>query len=600
MGTLRIPKSARYNPQVLEYETSLIAAWIRRAVDQGISLPRTRAELDRGVDRAARPGDFMIIAPLRKNLSLHASALAGVGIESQVVGGTTVNELETLGLLRLCLRAVLRPHDPLALAALLRGRLFGFSDPQLHAFRKAGGDFDFRTGPPQGLDQETAELFGSAFERLQRYATWFRRLPPLAALERMAADLGLPALAGSGPQGEIRAGSLAKGIEHLRERQRGAWSAAFLLDSLEELVKQNPRMDGISAVWPAEPGVRIMNLHQAKGLEAPVVFLADPTGGNGNHPVSVHIDRSGPESLGYLSLTQKNGYQHRVLAQPPGWEEKEAREAKFAQAEEERLLYVAATRAGSGLFISQRESSPGANRWRPFEKFLGGAPELEPPALAEPETEPGPGPARELDPAQAAQELEQIGERWARAVRPSYRSGAAKEVSMGLVDWSGREGGRGKEWGSVIHNLLEAALNDPEADLGPLAVSFLGDQELDLDLAPQALDQVKRVMESGIWKRALGSPERLAEASFETLLDLEGEELPVHVRGAIDLVFAEGPGWVIVDYKTDAVGPGGAGAILEKYHPQLEIYARAWRLLSGREVVEKGVLLVGTGDYLTL
>ena len=40
------------------------------------------------------------------------------------------------------------------------------------------------------------------------------------------------------------------------------------------------------------PVVRLMNLHKVKGLEAPIVFLSDPTG-QYDHPVDLHVDRSG-------------------------------------------------------------------------------------------------------------------------------------------------------------------------------------------------------------------------------------------------------------------------------------------------------------------
>ena len=61
------------------------------------------------------------------------------------------------------------------------------------------------------------------------------------------------------------------------------------------------RHDAVPAASPAEAPVRIMNLHQAKGLEAPVVFLADPTGAFTHEP-QIHIDRSGGPARGYLAI----------------------------------------------------------------------------------------------------------------------------------------------------------------------------------------------------------------------------------------------------------------------------------------------------------
>ena len=327
--TIRIPRSAKNRDQAADYETGLIAARIRQAVDQGLELPRTSGELARGLDRAARPSDFMIISPFRSRLSLFASALSRAGLEHQVVGGTTVNDLDELGLLRNCLGAVLNPHDALALVGTLRGPLFGAGDPELFAFKQAGGVFDFRVEVPESLDHQIKALFADAFERLRSYSSWFRRLPPLAALERMVADLGLAALAGMDREGAMRAGALAKGMELLREWQSRSWTLAGLKDNLDLLLSGEPKVDGISAVWPEEPGVRIMNLHQAKGLEAPVVFLADPQGNDRKYPPTIHVDRSGEQSRGYLPFYQKSGFHKVRWADPPDWEEKKGQRGAF-------------------------------------------------------------------------------------------------------------------------------------------------------------------------------------------------------------------------------------------------------------------------------
>ena len=74
--------------------------------------------------------------------------------------------------------------------------------------------------------------------------------------------------------------------------------------------------DGIPATTALDrPAVQIMNLHKAKGLEAPVVFLADPTG-RSEHPVTMHVDRSGDGTRGFLAMGQGSGYAWRTLAQP--------------------------------------------------------------------------------------------------------------------------------------------------------------------------------------------------------------------------------------------------------------------------------------------
>ena len=63
----------------------------------------------------------------------------------------------------------------------------------------------------------------------------------------------------------------------------------------------------------------------------------------------------------------------------------------------------------------------------------------------------------------------------------------------------------------------------------------------------------------------------------------EGEE--ILVQGIIDVYFEEPDGLVVLDYKTDRVRD--AGELKERYHAQLDYYARALERMTGRRVKEK-------------
>ena len=90
---------------------------------------------------SAKPGDFMVIADRKKNLSRYAQQLSERGIPSQVTGGAVLSEISQLSLLCLCLEAVTQPDNPVALVAVLRSELFGISDMSLYAFKAEGGRF---------------------------------------------------------------------------------------------------------------------------------------------------------------------------------------------------------------------------------------------------------------------------------------------------------------------------------------------------------------------------------------------------------------------------------------------------------------------------
>ena len=83
---------------------------------------------------------------------------------------------------------------------------------------------------------------------------------------------------------------MGKSIELLRSVD-GSLTVGDSVDMLARLVDQDDKYDGISVRPPGEMPVQVMNLHQCKGLEAPFVFLVDPSG-ESTHDVDVHIDRS--------------------------------------------------------------------------------------------------------------------------------------------------------------------------------------------------------------------------------------------------------------------------------------------------------------------
>src|SRR6185436_6043869 len=120
---------------------------------------------------------------------------------------------------------------------------------------------------------------------------------------------------------------------------------------------------------------------KAKGLEAPVVFLADPCGGF-KPRVDVRIVRDGLVARGYFSITSDWGYSEKVLAEPAGWDQFKQEEQTYLAAEQQRLLYVSATRARDLLVVGRwaKSGGGGVRAWEAFAPSLGGVPELGVPA----------------------------------------------------------------------------------------------------------------------------------------------------------------------------------------------------------------------------
>jgi ATP-dependent helicase/nuclease subunit A len=609
------------------------------ACEADVAARAIRDALDR---REHAPGDFMILTFTRPSLLTYARALEARGIPVEVTGGAAVNEQDEVSLLHAVLAAVVEPDDPVRLAGVLRSEVFGISDAALYRFVRGGGAF--RMHPADAAAEEGAEPIAEAFERLRTCAAWFSTMQPVAAAERVAADLGLFARAAAG--GAERAGALCKAIELLRSAGRDLWTPVDLVRYLWQMLDpsvplfKREKHDGLPLRPHEGQAVRLMNLHQAKGLEAPIVFLAD-SHGEFRSDCSRHISRRGGAVTGRLQVRgrkRRDFDDGRVIAAPADWPHWEAEERRFREAEHDRLLYVAATRAAARLVIGRPEQK---RRWEKLLEHMPHAslPEPSPAAPPAPPDEPLPDTA----PRQAAAAIER---RWEEVRRPTWGERRLKESTV-APGGAARPGEHATEWGSVLHVLLEAAMCRPGADLGALAAAALEEHDLDPGRSGDALEMVQAVMRSELWRRAESAAQRLVEVPLQyvdaaggaprqdgdcppllsgpegdspgdcphlsadedsppLLSGPEGDSplrgqspgVPVIVRGVIDLAFREPGGWVIVDYKTDDRDEGGLPDLAARYAPQVRAYASAWARLTGEPVAEAGLFFIRTRRWV--
>ncbi|UUZ97060.1 hypothetical protein LJK87_24325 [Paenibacillus sp. P25] len=156
--------------------------------------------------------------------------------------------------------------------------------------------------------------------------------------------------------GANRSGTLLKMLEMLQRDAMLASDWHALADAISA-IRQNQGMETASMYAGKGQAVRIMNVHKAKGLEAPIVFLACPCGEK-DHDAEQFIDRSEAGASGYFLIQQARGFQKEIIAQPVDWEAMSVREREFMHAERDRLLYVAATRAKQMLVVSLYPEQP--------------------------------------------------------------------------------------------------------------------------------------------------------------------------------------------------------------------------------------------------
>lgn len=582
------------------------------------------AERDGG-SRAAVPGDFLILTKTREFIHLYAEQLDMFGIPADTSGSQAVYE-ELLALWQLA-RCLEDPADHPALLAVLRGMLFGLSDRALWAYKREGFRFSLFSVPEADACGVEARPVAEVLQRLRTYLEWVRELSASAALARIVKDLGVLPYVSTFPGGSIRAGTLVRLLQLLQDDPDACSSLPELCRRIGELLADRG-METSSLYAGGSQAVRIMNLHKAKGLEAPVVFLACPCG-ESDHDATQYIDRSQDPAVGYFTISRNLGeYKTELVAQPPGWEAMNERERLFANAEKDRLLYVAATRPKQMLVVSLYPEQPAKCPWSPLMDGMDLARELDVPEIEPEERE-------ELAAEPDLQEVEDARRRKLEAVgAPTYAvlsvTGQTKAAGE-KPEWSAE--GKGMAFGSVVHRAIELLGKGlPESELED-AVRMLADEEgLAAEHIREAVRVVRNVLASELWQRSLRARRRLFEVplllrkrvdknevlgggagvsvSEVAAAFSDGGDYPAtggmaapenaYVRGVIDLLFEEEDGWVIIDFKTDSVTEDKLQMFIDFYWAQVKAYATEWEKTLGHRVKEAGLYFVQLERYVDI
>ena len=575
---LSIPDKVSRVDEVAQYDADAIARFIGAEVAGG----------------RRKPGDFLILTKTRKALPIYTRALEALRLPVEVSGGAAFAQSSAVVGLADLLRALTDPDDGPAVVGVLRGPLFGVSDPELFRHRQAVFGF-LLTAPDLA---EVPGPVGDALRAMRAMYEWTRRLPAPAAVERILEGTGLLPLTAAGSPGGAEAGDLLHAVDRMRQITE---EGGTLADAAETLIRDLESAEVESV--PLEPGrtdvVRLMNLHKAKGLEAPVVFLADPGRGWPNN-VDVRIVRDGLNAAGYFELWREAGRGKMVLGRPEHWETHEQQERAYLSAEECRLVYVAATRARDLLVVSRPEKGGGRNRpWQMLEPYLATVPALPiPPAPVPAAPTPWNLSVGARAAAQQAREVrgQALGEASWQVESVTGTAHRAGPYGHPLQEGGTREPDTGMAWGSLIHFLLEHAMRGAQRDrahLARLASWFAFDKPELRRVIPEALDTVERVMAAEFWKQAMAAEERAVEVPFAVRVEAGGAA-PRLLHGVIDLAFKTADGWVLIDYKTDQLG-AGVDQLAAQYAPQIRAYADHWSAQLGA-TTRAGLHFIRSGE----
>ncbi len=582
---ITVPKVDRNTrAEVARTDALRIADFIVGALDGRTTL--NHGGEDGTLPSQASPGDFLILTRTTGQLKIYADALERRNIPYDISGGERLGESEEVKAIVTMLRAVYTPDDPLPFISYLRGPLVGFSDPDLYALKRAGGRLAFGAMIPEELDGGLRSRYHAAMEQLRESESDFTARSPASAFERLLERTGYLGYASIHPGGgaSSRAGSLLRLLSLVRRFSSRGWDWGRIVEELHALVTDRDYdVEEMTLEMGREDVVRLMNLHQAKGLQAPVVFLADPYDTSYDREPRRHLSRT--KDGVYLSMTvskPKGDYSSETVAQPENWEADKEEEARFAAAEGIRLLYVAATRARNLLVVSQYQPKRQTGPWSPLHDFLAEVPELE-------VVEGGPARPPAVKRGDYASTKEAARRRLQASSKPSYSdrtvSGASAEQ---VVGFEVREG-RGRDYGAVVHRLFEdTVLGKVPASPGPYIQRIMLKVGLDSNLARDAVGALDRFRTSALWNELQGAGRVHTEVPLGA-----PDEAGDAVRGVIDLVYRIDGAWKIVDYKTDiAATASEVERLLLKYDAQVQEYATYWRRITGEPVAQASIWFV--------
>ena len=285
----------------------------------------------------------------------YVQALEARGVRHVLVGGKTFHDREEVETVRAALAAIEWPDDELSVFATLRGALFAIGDEELFEWKQGerasgfGVFHPFRI--PSAVPSHLAPI-ASALQLLRRLHAR-RNYVPLAEtihelLHATRAHVGL-VLRAAGEQ------ALAN-VLHVAElaRQYEAGGGISFRGFVDELRTAAETAQAAEApiLEEGSDGVRLMTVHKAKGLEFPVVILADATCKLSRTEAGRWLDS--PNNLCALKL---GGWAPVDLLLHDG------EEAARDKAEAQRLTYVAATRARDVLVVPVIGDGPYDGGW---------------------------------------------------------------------------------------------------------------------------------------------------------------------------------------------------------------------------------------------
>ena len=566
-----------------------IADHIRTWIDTGERLPSR--------DRPIRPGDIMVLVrrrgPFVTNLvrALKTAGVAVAGVDRMVLTEQmAVRDLVALG------QALLLPEDDLTLATVLKSPLIGLSEDAL--FDLCHDRKQERVWHELRRRRDDTPALAHAFRRLVDWGEKARHLAPHDFFHELLATQGgrkrLVARLGRECEDALDE-FLAQALAYDRENPPSL--QGFLQSVVAADLEVKRELEGSDI-----DQVRVMTVHGAKGLQAPIVILPDT---------------ARPPQLRDLVVWHATGMNEAGL---PLWAASAAASDRIAASaradahramEEEyrRLLYVAMTRAEDRLIVCgwRGAQDPPASAW--YTMVQAGLSQLDvarpdpatlDPATLDPDGQPDqPTVVLESPQLDPVAELKQVAAPTPPASLPPWATEAAPDepipprplapsrpatVEPAVRSPLERDGADRFRRGVLVHRLLQLLPDVEPERRRPLGLGLLQRpvNGIAADVAEAWVDEVMAVLDDAAFASVF-APGSRAEVPITGIV--HRAEGPTVVTGRIDRLAVTESEVLIVDFKTNRPPPATIDAIPDMYLRQMATYrALLASLYAGRSV----------------
>ncbi len=620
-----------------QWEAAAIAERIHQMVSEG----RPVYDKKLNIVRPMRYDDVALLFQSMKQVTLYEDVFKARALPFVTVAGRGYyGRQEVWDLLNL-LKALHNPADNLALASALRSPLFSFSDEMLLALRLQRDANNNRLSLWDALQQaaaspsaEAASDWGDAHRILTRLHGLAGRVTIAELISLALEETGYLAVLTGLPDGARRRGNVEKLLDKARlggQVTLGAFTR-YLQDLSDSEVREG------EALVEVEGAVTIMTVHASKGLEFPVVVIADASwtkGGGQASPAAICDPVSG------LACKVYDADEDKLV---PSWlyNRLNTLNTLREEAESKRRLYVAATRAQDYLLISgqikekesgwklsgwlgllwqgleleERDFSPQPGAWSLAYDWgslaitipaqppddddllphppsssawddaavlaaqpLSGAPAE--PALLRPVRVDRSNIARHL----TATQLADLGSvEYDPFYRDRFRRSVLRDAPARVEDVSSRVSGvSSRIIGEIVHQALNSWRFPTEsANLEAALLSYAWEQGvIDEDQQHYAVQEARKLIQRFMTSQTYHWLNEAARVLRELPFVFRTEARTIH--GVLDVLFERMDGsWAVLDYKSSLVrGYDGSLRALEdharRYHLQVGVYAAAVR-----------------------